>query len=54
MGPNTVAVIAAAVEPVKTNDPTVNRQLEWFREFLDGILGGDDERARLASEAGIG
>ena len=51
--PQAVATIAAYLQPVRTMDPDVVRQVTWFRELLTTVVGGDDELNRLCDEAGL-
>jgi hypothetical protein len=51
--PAAVAAIVAGLRPVHTNDQNVDRQVHYLAEKLTGLLGGDDQQARLAKELGL-
>ena len=53
MSPQAVAAIVAYLQPVRTNNPDVDRQVHWFAEQLVKLLGGDKEQNRLAEELGL-
>lgn len=51
--PEAVAAIASWLQPARTNDENVNRELQWFAEQLVQALGGWDQQNRLAEELGL-
>lgn len=53
LSPHAVAAIAAYIQPVRTMDPEVVRQVRWFRELLTKAVGGDKEFNRLCEEVGL-
>ena len=53
LSPHAVAAIAAYLQPVRTADPQVDRQVRWFAELLAKAVGGDDELNRLCEEVGL-
>ena len=53
LSPHAVATIAAYLQPVRTMDPEVVRQVRWFAELLTTVVGGEDEINRLAEEVGL-
>ena len=53
LSPDAVAAIAACLGSARTNDASVNGQVEWFRGQLVAMLGGPEEQARLAAELGL-
>ena len=53
LSPHAVATIAAYVQPVRTMDPDVVRQVRWFRELLTELVGGEDAMNRLCEEVGL-
>ena len=53
LSPHAVAAIAAYLQPVRTTDPQVDRQVRWFAELLTRTVGGDDELNRLCEEVGL-
>jgi hypothetical protein len=36
-----------------TNNDNVDRQVRWFTEQITALLGGEDQRDRLAKELGL-
>ncbi|MBI1373719.1 MAG: hypothetical protein GC159_13415 [Phycisphaera sp.] len=50
--PEAVAAIAAWLQPASTNNPAVDRQLQWFIEQLIEMLGTDQYNA-LCEELGL-
>jgi len=48
-----VAAIAAFLQPARTKDNAVNRQLRWFAEALTELVGGPEMQGRLAEEVGL-
>ena len=53
MSPHAVAAIVAYLQPVRTNNPDVDRQVHWFAEQLVELLGGNEQQNRLAEELGL-
>ena len=53
LSPHAVAAIAAYLQPVRTMDPEVVRQVRWFAELLTEVVGGEDELNRLCEEVGL-
>ena len=53
LSPHAVAAIAAYLQPVRTTDPQVDRQVCWFAELLAKAVGGEDELNRLCEEVGL-
>jgi len=53
LSPQAVAVIAAYLQPVRTMDEQVLRELQWFSDVLTATVGGDDELNRLCEEVGL-
>ena len=53
LSPEAVAAIAACLRCARTDDASVDRQVEWFRGQLVAMLGGRDEHARLAAGSGL-
>ena len=53
LSPHAVAAIAAYLQPVRTTDPQVDRQVCWFAELLARAVGGEDELNRLCEEVGL-
>jgi len=53
LSPHAVATIAAYLQPVRTIDADVVRQVTWFRELLTTVVGGADEMSRLCDEVGL-
>ena len=53
LSPHAVAAIAAYLQPVRTADPQVDRQVRWFAEMLTEAVGGEDELNRLCEEVGL-
>ena len=53
LSPHAVAAIAAYLQPVRTMDPDVVRQVAWFRELLTKVVGGEDQMNRLCDEVGL-
>jgi len=53
LSPKALATIAAYLQPVRTLDRDLVRQVEWFRELLVEVVGGDEAFNRLADEAGL-
>ena len=53
LSPHAVAEIAAHLQPVRTMDPEVVRQVRWFADLLTEVVGGEDELNRLCDEVGL-
>ena len=53
LSPQAVAAIVACLQPAKTKDSAVNRQLRWFAERLTELVGGPEQQGRLAEEVGL-
>ena len=53
LSPHAVAAIAAYLQPVRTMDPDVVRQVAWFRGLLTKVVGGEDQMNRLCEEVGL-
>ena len=51
--PHAVAAIVAYLQPARTNNPDVDRQLAWFRDRLVELVGGDELFNRLCEELGL-
>jgi len=50
--PEAVAAIAAWLQPASTNNPAVDRQIQWFIEQLVEMLGTEQYNA-LCEELGL-
>jgi len=48
-----VAAIAAYLQPVRTMDAEVVRQVRWFADLLTQAVGGEEEFNRLCKEVGL-
>jgi hypothetical protein len=53
LSPEAVAAIASWLQPARTNDENVDREVRWFSEQLAQALGGWDQQSRLAEELGL-
>ncbi len=53
LSPQAVAAVVAYLQPAKTDNTEVNRQLRWLAERLTELVGGSDELARLTDELGL-
>lgn len=53
LSPEAVATIASWLQPARTNDENVDREVRWFTEQLAQALGGWDQQSRLAEELGL-
>jgi len=53
LSPHATAAIVAYLQPVRTMDPEVVRQVRWFAELLTRAVGGEDELNRLCDEVGL-
>ena len=53
LSPHAVAAIASCLQANRTNNPDVDRQVDWFRQQLSELVGGDEAQSRLAEELGL-
>ena len=53
LSPEAVAVIIAYLQPVKTKNGNVDRQVAWFRDRLVELVGGDKAFNQLCEELGL-
>jgi hypothetical protein len=53
LSPEAVAAIVAYLQPAKTKNTAVNRELRWFTERLIELVGGPEQQGRLAEEVGL-
>jgi len=53
LSPHAVAAIAGYLQPVRTMEAEVVRQVRWFAELLTEVVGGEDELNRLCEEVGL-
>ena len=53
LSPEAVATIACYARDVRTNDPNVNREVDWFADQLAEMLGGWPEQGRLMENLGL-
>lgn len=53
LSPHAVAAIVAFLQPARTNNPDVDRQVRWFHDQLVQLVGGYEQQARLAEELGL-
>ena len=53
LSPHAIAAIAAYIQPVRTMDPRLVRQVRWFADLLIEMVGGGDEHNRLCEEVGL-
>ena len=53
LSPQATATIVAFLQPARTNNPDVDRQVRWFAEQLTELLGGNEQQSRLAEELGL-
>jgi len=53
MSPHAVAAIVSFLQPVRTNNSDVDRQVHWFAEELVKLVGGYEQQSRLAEELGL-
>jgi len=53
LSPQAVAAIVAYLQPAKTSNTEVNRQLGWLAERLTELVGGPDALNRLTDELGL-
>ena len=52
MSPHAVAAIIAYLQPARTNNRDVDRQVRWFSDRLSELIGAD-ELKRLIKELGL-
>lgn len=52
LSPEAAAVIVAYLQPVKTNDAAVDRQVRWFSDVLRQTIGAD-QCNRLCEQLGL-
>lgn len=53
LSPEAVAAIVSWLQPARTNDQNVDREVRWFAKQLAQALGGWDQQNRLAEELGL-
>jgi len=53
LSPQAVAAIVAYLQPAKTDNTEVNRQLRWLAERLTELVGGPEQLDRLTDELGL-
>jgi len=53
LSPHAVAAIVSFLQPVRTNNSDVDRQVHWFAEELTKLVGGYEQQSRLAEELGL-
>ena len=53
LSPHAVAAIVAFLQPVRTNNSDVDRQVHWFAGELIKLVGGNEQQNRLAEELGL-
>ena len=53
LSPHTLAAIAAYLQPVRTMDAELVRQVRWFATLLTTVVGGEDQLNRLCDEVGL-
>jgi len=53
LSPQAVAAVVAYLQPAKTDNAEVNRQLRWLAERLTELVGGPEQLARLTDELGL-
>ena len=53
LSPEAVATIIAYLQPARTNNPDVDRQVRWFSDRLTDLVGGDEAFNRLCEELGL-
>ncbi len=52
LSPEAAAAIAAYLQPVKTNDPKVTREVRWFSDVIRETIG-TDQCNRLCEQLGL-
>jgi len=53
LSPHAVAAIVSYLQPARTNNSDVTRQVHWFADELVKLVGGYEHQARLAEELGL-
>ena len=53
LSPEAVATIIAYLQPVRTKNPDVDREVAWFAGRLVDLVGGDEAFNRLCEELGL-
>jgi len=53
LSPHAVAAIAFYLQPTRTNNANVDREVQWFIERLAETLGGQEQLNRLAEELAL-
>jgi hypothetical protein len=53
LGSHTVAAIVMHLQGAWTGDEIVDRQLDWFKQQLIELVGGEDMLNMLADEIGL-
>ena len=53
LSPQAVAAIVAYLQPARTSNAEVNRQLRWLAERLTDLVGGPEQLDRLTDELGL-
>ena len=53
LSPQAVAAIIAYLQPAKTKDAKINREIEWFSEKLVEAVGGNAAFSQLCDEVGL-
>jgi len=53
LSPHAVAAIVSYLQPARTNNSDVDRQVRWFADELVKLVGGYEQQARLAEELGL-
>ncbi|MFO8012584.1 MAG: hypothetical protein R6X20_04670, partial [Phycisphaerae bacterium] len=53
LSPQAVAAIVAYLQPARTSNPEVDRQLRWLADRLTGLVGGPEQLGRLCDGLGL-
>jgi len=53
LSPEAVAVIASYLQPARSDDDEIDRQIRWFADVLVETVGGDDAMNRLVDQLGL-
>jgi hypothetical protein len=53
LSPQAVAAIVAYLQPARTSNPEVDRQLRWLAGRLTDLVGGPEQLDRLTDELGL-
>ena len=53
LSPQAVAAIVAYLQPARTTNPEVDRQLRWLAGRLTDLVGGPEQLDRLTDELGL-